>query len=158
MRASLGSPLAGRLGSSLAGRLGSTLAASLCALVLLALAPGCVTATVGLTAAVASQDFIEHSAVAYVKHPSEQVWEQAKATLGRLSLDPLELDEELRAARCNIDGARVTVHVETSGVNESKIAVGARKWGFTNEGAANDVLERIKDEVARGSGAQPRTR
>ena len=124
-------------------------ATGLSALAALALATGCVTAAVGLTAAVASQDFIEHSTIAYVKHPSERVWEQAKRTLERLSLDPLEVDEEVRAARCNIDGARVTVHVETSGVNETKIAVGARKWGFTNEAAANDVLERIKDEVQR---------
>ena len=58
---------------------------------------------------------------------------------------PAEIDEDARAAQANIDGARVTAHVQTSGVNQAKIAVGARKWTLYDEDIARSVLERIKE-------------
>ena len=94
-------------------------------------------------------DVIDHSTVAYLQIDHETVWQQAKETLGRLSLDPIEVEESVGAARCNIDGARVTVHVEISGVDETRLAVGAKKWGFESSGVANDVINRIKSDLER---------
>ena len=39
----------------------------------------------------------------------------------------------------------MTAHVQTSGVNQAKIAVGARKWTLYDEDIARSVLERIKE-------------
>ena len=135
-----------RLGRS---PLAAALRAGLMAGSAVALLPACMTAAVGLTTAVASQEFIDHSTVAYVKEEHHVVWDQTKRTLERLSLDPVEVEEDARAARCNIEGARVIVHVEISGVNETKIAVGARKWGFNAQEDATRVLERIKTDLGR---------
>ena len=105
----------------------------------------CVVAAVGVTAVVASQEFMDNSTIAYVKVDEDMAWEQTKATMQRLSLDEIEIDENARAAQANIDGARVTAHVQTSGVNQAKIAVGARKWTLYDEDIARSVLERIKE-------------
>ena len=109
----------------------------------------CLVAAASLTAVVASQEFIDHATVAYLEIDHETVWMQTKDTLGRLSLDPIEVEEAAQAARCNIDGARVTVHVEISGVDEAKLAVGAKKWGFESSEVANDVINRIKSDLER---------
>lgn len=124
-------------------------AGALLALCAVPLATSCVAAAVSLTTVVAGQEFIENSTVAFMKVDRDTVWNQTKASLSRLSLDEVEIDEEARAARCNIDGAVVTAHVETSGVNQTKLAVGARKWAFYDESVATMVVERIKTDLGR---------
>ena len=118
-------------------------------LLALPLLAGCVVATVGLTTAVASQEFVDNATVAFLKEDHHVVWDQAKRTLAYLSLDPIEVEEAERAARANVDGAKVTLHVEIFDVNETKLSVGARKWGFYDNDAAEAVLERIKDDLDR---------
>ena len=59
----------------------------------------CLVAAASLTAVVASQEFIDHATVAYLKIDHETVWLQTKETLGRLSLDPIEVEESVGAAR-----------------------------------------------------------
>ena len=118
-------------------------------LAILPLVSGCLVAAVGVTAAVASQEFIDSASVAFLKEDHGVVWEQTKTTLARLSLDPIEIEEEVQAARCNIDGAMVTVHVEIFDVHQTKLAVGARKWAMYNSDAADEVLMTIKKDLDR---------
>lgn len=123
--------------------------AGLLALCAVPVAASCVAAAVGLTTVVAGQEFVENSTVAFMKTDAASVWNQTKVSLSRLSLDEVEIDDAIRAARCNIDGAIVTAHVETSGVNQTKLAVGARKWAFYDEEVATMVIERIKADMGR---------
>lgn len=123
--------------------------AALLALGALPLSAACVAAAVSLTTVVAGQEFVENSTVAFIKTDEASVWQQTKASLGRLSLDEVEIDEQAQAARCNIEGAIVTAHVELTGVNQTKLSVGARKWAFYDEGIATMVIERIKTDLGR---------
>jgi hypothetical protein len=120
--------------------------AALCAPLL----SGCVVAAVGITAVAVSQEFVDNAQVAYMREDHQVVWEQAKATLTRLSgSGTLELDEPTQAARCNVDGAQVTVVVEIHDVGQTKLAATARKWGFYDEEAANAVITEIKHDLDR---------
>ena len=110
---------------------------------------GCLLAAASATAVVASQEFVDHATVAYMNEDHRIVWDQTKETLTHLSLDPIEVDEAVRAARANIDGANVVVHVEIHDASASKLSIGARKWGFYDSDTANDVLERIKTDLDR---------
>ena len=118
-------------------------------LLALPLLTGCLVAAVGLTAAVASQEFRANATVGFLKEDHRLVWDQAKQTLTYLSLDPIEIEEEAMAARANVDGAKITLHVQIHDVNETRLAVGARKWGLYDSDAASDVLERIKNDLDR---------
>jgi hypothetical protein len=77
------------------------------------------------------------------------VWEQVKLTLDDMAPEPVEIDDEIQAARCVINSAAVTVYVEIFDVGEAKLSVTARKYGFYNEGIASSIITRIKRDLGR---------
>ena len=58
-----------------------------------------------------------------------------------------ELDDDLKAAKATVDGAQVTVHVETFNVGETQLSVAAKKMGLYNGGVAEDVLQRLRRDM-----------
>lgn len=114
-----------------------------------ALLSGCVVAAVGLTAAVVSHEFTNNAQLAFMQEDHRVVWEQVKLTLNDMAPEPVEIDDEIQAARCVINSAAVTVYVEIFDVGETKLSVTARKWGFYNEDVASKIITRIKRDLGR---------
>ena len=114
-----------------------------------AILSGCVVAAVGLTAAVISQEFTKNAQLAFMQEDHRVVWEQVKLTLNELAPEPVQIDDEIQAARCSINGAAVTVYVEIFDVGETKLSVTARKWGFYNAATAKSIITRIKRDLGR---------
>lgn len=114
-----------------------------------ALLSGCVVAAVGLTAAVVSHEFTNNAQLAFMQEDHRIVWAQVKLTLNDLAPEPVEIDDELQAARCTIDSAAVTVYVEIFDVGETKLSVTARKWGFYDSDTASSIITRIKRDLGR---------
>jgi len=110
---------------------------------------GCVVAAVGLTAAVVSHEFTNNAQLAFMQEDHRVVWEQVKLTLNDMAPEPVEIDDEIQAARCVVDSASVTVYVEIFDVGEAKLSVTARKWGFYDEGVASKIITRIKRDLGR---------
>ncbi|MEE8467420.1 MAG: hypothetical protein V3T22_03135, partial [Planctomycetota bacterium] len=114
-----------------------------------ALLSGCVVAAVGLTVAVVSHEFTNNAQLAFMREDHRVVWEQVKLTLDDLAPEPVEIDDELQAARCTIDSAAVTVYVEIFDVGETKLSVTARKWGVYDSDSASSIITRIKRDLGR---------
>jgi len=121
-----------------------TLLASLLALPLVS---ACEVLLVSGAAVVLSQEFIDNARVAYLQEESEMVWLNVRSSLSHMSLEPIHVDNDLRAAKANIDGAQVTVHVETFDVGESQLSVAAKKLGLYNGQVAEDVLSRLRNDI-----------
>jgi len=114
-----------------------------------ALLSGCVVAAVGLTAAVVSNEFTHNAELAFMHEDHRVVWDQVKRTLNEMAPEPVEIDDELQAARCVIKSAAVTVYVEIFDVGETKLSVTARKYGFYNSKSAKSIITRIKRDLGR---------
>ena len=114
-----------------------------------ALLSGCVVAAVGLTTAVISHEFTNNAQLAFMREDHRVVWEQVKLTLDDLAPEPVEIDDELQAARCTINSAAVTVYVEIFDVGETKLSVTAHKYGFYNSDSASSIITRIKRDLGR---------
>lgn len=110
---------------------------------------GCVAAAVGAGTALVTQEFTQNATLAFLEEQPDVVWSQAKATVERLTLDPMDVDEERRALRANIDGATVTVHARAFDAEQTRLAVTAKKWGFYDAEEANTVITRIKRDLKR---------
>ncbi len=119
----------------------------LAAALFLALGSGCIVAAAAVTGVAVSQEFVDNANSAYLEADAPEVWIATKAVLTRLSLKPIETDEALTAAGANINGARVTVRVETFDHGQTKLAVGAKKYGFYQSDLADDILNRIRREL-----------
>jgi len=121
----------------------------LAAALLLPALPGCFIAAVGLGAVLISQEFMDHASIAYVKEEPTVVWAQTKRTLSELSLQVLEVDEDLTALEAKVEGARVIVQVQRFDATQTKISIGAKKWGFYDSDIAERVMVRIKQDLDR---------
>jgi outer membrane murein-binding lipoprotein Lpp len=110
---------------------------------------GCVAAAIGVGAALTAQEFMDNATLAFLEEDTDEVWKAAREALERASLDPLDVDEEARGVRANIDGATVTVHVRRFDTSQTRLAVTARKWGFYDADEASRIITLIKRELAR---------
>jgi len=108
-----------------------------------------VAAAIGAGAAWTTNEFTENATMAFVEVEPDMVWRVAKESLERRSLDQIEVREEDRALRANIDGAAVTVQVRRYDANQTRIAVSARKWGFYDADEANTIITLIKRNLDR---------
>lgn len=84
---------------------------------------------------------------------ASRTWAQTKTTLSRLSLEPIDANNELRRAVADVDGATVTVVVEVYDLNRSQIRVSAKRFAFAASETARVVFERITQDLDRSTGA-----
>ncbi|TDJ78897.1 MAG: hypothetical protein E2O39_01270 [Planctomycetota bacterium] len=105
---------------------------------------GCWILAVGAGTVLISQDIIDSNTyVAQVQMDSRTVWLQTKHTLGLMSVDLVEADEDLKSATATYDGALVHVQVETFDIGQTVIRVNAKKFGVNNGAIASEVLRKI---------------
>jgi len=116
------------------------------------LLPGCAAAVIGTAAAgvLVSQDVIDNSIfVARLDRDASKVWASAKLTLSHASLKPIDVQEDLRQATAEVDGAKVTVGVETYDIDRSTLRVSAKKYGVNNGEIAKLVYDKILRDLER---------
>ena len=111
---------------------------------------GCLALAAAGVGVVLSQEFSDHAHIAYLEEHATQVWASAKTSMAHMSTqEEIEIDEELMAASARIDGAVVTVHVEAWDVGETRLSIGAKKYGLYNSDVAERVLVRIRKDLGR---------
>lgn len=110
---------------------------------------GCVTAAAAGIGVVLTQDFVERANSVYLEEDADVVWQASKDTLANLSRDPIETDDELRAASAVWGGATVALHVEALDLADTKLSVGASKFGLYDNDVAQDVIRRIRRRLER---------
>ena len=117
------------------------LLAGLCTLPLFSSCVAVVAAGAGL---VISQELLDNNTyVSHVQQDVSIVWPEVKTFLSDSSLDLVEIDEELRVAKAQIDGAMVTVSVEAFDIDYSVLKVSAKKYGVSDGKLAGVIMERI---------------
>jgi hypothetical protein len=102
---------------------------------------------VSTAAIMLSQEFTQNARVAFIPEESDMVWLSVKSSMSHMSLEPIHVDNDLRAAQASIDGAQITVHVETYEVGETQLSVAAKKLGLYNGKVADDVLMRLRRDM-----------
>ena len=105
---------------------------------------GCLAVAAGAVGIVVSQEFIDNAHVSYFKQDSAQVWATVKSTLSHMSTEPVDTDEDLKAAKARIDNAIVMVQVETYDVGETRVRVAAKKLMVYSGEIAEEVLRKIR--------------
>lgn len=110
----------------------------------------CWAVAVGAGAILIQQDMTDPTSyTGVVDIDSRRVWAQSKATLAHMSLDPIEVDEDLYTAEARVDGARVIVTVETQASGKSLVIVKAKKFGMHNGQSADNVFRQILADLDR---------
>ena len=64
---------------------------------------GCAALAVGAVGVIVSQEFVDNAQVAYLQEDSDVVWAVSKSALSHMSLHPIEVDNDLKAARAKIE-------------------------------------------------------
>ena len=122
----------------------------LAALIAAPLLPGCLFATAAAAGVVVSQEVIEDNTyIGHIQADVNQVWAQAKISLGKLSAEPIDVQNELRRATADIDGATVKVAVETFDLNVSVLRVSARRYGVASGDDAKYAFDKIWEDMRR---------
>ncbi len=121
----------------------------------LPLSSGCV-ALLGLGAGVVvSQEVLANQTyVAHLDTDADTAWTIAKSSLAHQADGPIDIDEDLRVARGEVDDAKVTVSVEVFDLDRSVLKVSARKYGVVNGEVAQMVMERIVRRLEEHSAKQ----
>jgi hypothetical protein len=120
----------------------------LSALVLVPAAASCAAVVaVGAGVLVGQQVLDDSIYVGQLSTDANRTWAQTKTTLSHMSTKPIGADNELRRAIADVDGAKVTVVVETYDLNRSQIRVSATKFGFSASETARVVFERITQDL-----------
>ncbi len=123
---------------------------TLLSLVLIApLFTGCAAAALGVGAGVLiSQEMMDNNIyVGQLNSDVNKVWSSAKATLSHSSLKPIDVDNEVRTATAEVDGAKVTINVETYDLNRSLLKVTAKKYGVNNGEIAEMMFNKIVGDL-----------
>jgi len=121
-----------------------------CILLLALLSPllsGCVAAALGIGAGlVISQEVLDNNSyVVQLNQDVEQVWLVTKRTLAETSTEIIEVDEDLRVAKGDWDGATITASVEAYDLDQSFLKVSATRYGVSN----GELAALFKDKVVR---------
>jgi len=117
-------------------RLPFLLAIALCA-------PACFPALLGVGAGlVLSHEVLANNTyTAQIDEKAALTWAICKSSLTHQASDPITVDSDLRTATGRIDGADVTVSVETYDGDNCRLMVSARKYGV-NDGTAAEAAFR----------------
>lgn len=110
---------------------------------------GCVTAAAAGVGVVFSQDFVEGANSVYLEEDADVVWQATKDALDMMSRDPVKKDEQTRAATAIWGGSSVAVHVQALDINDTKLVVGASKFGMYDDEVAQNVIQRIRRRLER---------
>jgi len=120
----------------------------LAALLAAPLLSSCWVVGVGAAASVITTEMADNAHTVYLKDTSaNQVWHTAKASLANMADEPITIDSDRHAVRANYDGATVLMQVETHSVQEVKLSVAARKYGFYSGELADMVIKRIRMDL-----------
>jgi len=108
-------------------------------------------AVLGIGAGVViSQDMLDDNTyVAQIDEDIDIVWAVSKASLAGQSKMPLHVNEDVRGAVAEIDGAQVTVSVAAYDLNRSRLVVSAKKYGVSNGELAGLVFNRIMENFKK---------
>ena len=104
----------------------------------------CWAIAVGAGAILIQQDLTDATSyTAIVDQDSRRVWASTKATISHMSLDPIEVDEDMYTVEARVDSAWTKVTVETQANGKSLVIVKAKKVGMYNGPVADNVLRQI---------------
>lgn len=110
----------------------------------------CAAVAVGATGVIVGQSVLsDNSYVIQLTTDANRTWAQTKTSLSHLSTKPIDANNELRRAIADVDGATVTVLVETYDLDRSQIRVAATQYGFASTETARYVSERITNDLER---------
>lgn len=99
---------------------------------------GCAPAVVAGTAVLVNEEITDPETTVIVGQGVEYTWASVKSTMAYMTDDLLDIDDDLRMVKTYVDGAQVTVWVETYTVEETKVRVEAERYMvFSPEVAAN---------------------
>ncbi len=130
----------------------TTVSLVLASLFLVPVTSSCVAvAAIGAGVVVGQQVLPDNVYLGQLSTDANRTWAQTKTTLSHMSLKPIDANNELRRAIADVDGAKVTVVVETYDLNRSQIRVSATKFGFASSETARVVFERITADLDRGT-------
>lgn len=115
------------------------------ALILTPLCSGCLAAALGLGAGlIISQEVLDNSTyVVRLNEDVDRVWSMTKLTLSDTSTELIEVQDEMRTAKANVDGAKVTASVEAYDIDVTLLKVSATKFGVSNGELAELMTRKI---------------
>ena len=105
--------------------------------------PACFPALLGVGAGlVISHDVLDNNTyVAHVNEEAALTWAIAKSSLTHQASTPITVNDDLRTAKGKVDGATVTVSVETFDDTNCRLMVSAHKYGVNDGNAAEAILQ-----------------
>ena len=109
------------------------------------LASSCATAAVAGTAVLVNEEFVDNSQSVIVPYDVEYVWAAAKSTISHMTSDLLDVDPDLRTIQTYIDGAQVTVQIQTFDVGQTRIRVAAKRYLVYSD----EVAVSVRDGMVR---------
>ena len=114
-------------------------------LLLAPIVTSCAGLVVGAAAGlVISEQMLDNeSYVIQLQEDVERVWKVSKRSMSSASTELIEVEEDTRTIRAQIDGGKVTVSVEAYDLDRTMLRVAAVKYGVTNGELANTVQRRI---------------
>ena len=117
------------------------------ALLALPLFSGCAAAVVGAVGGIVIHNEVSGSNIYETRLDMDvsKVWPVVKTTLSDTSLYTIEIDDEVRSAKANIDGASVTVSCEAYDLDKTVMKTRASKFAgtFNDPDMAKTIQERI---------------
>ena len=108
-------------------------------------APACFPALLGVGAGVVlSREVLANSTyVAQIDKEAALTWASCKSSLTHQASYPITVNNDLRTATGRVDGADVTISVETFDDDSCRLKVSARKWGVTDGETAKVAFNRL---------------
>ncbi|MEM9382329.1 MAG: hypothetical protein AAGB93_20420 [Planctomycetota bacterium] len=103
-----------------------------------------VTAAAG-AAVVINDEFVDNSQSVLVHYDVDYVWYATKSTLSHMTTDLLDIDSDLRTIKTFVDGAEVTVQVQTYDVGQTQIRVAAKRYLVYSD----EVAASVRDGIVR---------
>lgn len=115
------------------------------ALILTPLFSSCVAAALGIGAGVIiSQEMLDNESYVVRLHEDvDRVWSVTKQTLSNTSTELIEVLEEMRTVKANVDGAKVTASVEAYDIDVTLLRVSATRYGVANGELAELMTRKI---------------
>jgi hypothetical protein len=111
---------------------------------------GCLFASATAAGVVVSQEVIEDNTyIGHINADVNKVWAQAKISLGKLSPTPIDVQNDMRRATADVDGATVKVTVETFDLNVSVLRVSARRYGIASGDDAKYAFDKIWEDMRK---------
>ena len=109
------------------------------------LSSSCAVPAAAGAAVLVNDEFVDNSQSVLVPYDVEYVWAAAKSTLSHMTTDLLDVDSDLRTITTYVDGAEVTVQVQTYDVGQTQIRVAAKRYLVYSD----EVAASVRDGIVR---------